>query len=117
MIEADWHPYRPDPSDRWPAGGHSDFSLCLADIGKILFYHDSIVLYARKFWSKLEHFGDFGLVLAMWYLLVTGGKQVATCGAKRVGIGLVLVPPPYPDGGLKLIFQVIDIFDENEFTK
>ena len=29
----------------------------------------------------------FGLVLAMWYLLVTGGQQVATRGAERVAIG------------------------------
>ena len=73
--------------------------LCLAEIGEKsifwipkLIFDDFIEFYAQKLTRlpilvKIGALLRFGLVLAMWYLLVTGGQQVATRGAIRVGIG------------------------------
>ena len=73
--------------------------LCLAEIGeKSIFwfpkfiFDDFIEFYAQKLARlpilvKIGAHLRFGLVLAMWYLLVPGGQQVATRGAERVGIG------------------------------
>ena len=73
--------------------------LCLAKIGEKsifwipnLIFDDFIEFYAQKLTRlpilvKIGALLRFGLVLAMWYLLVTGGQQVATRGIKRADIG------------------------------
>ena len=55
-------------------------------------FDDYIVFYTLKLIRlpilvKIGALLSFWLVLAIWYLLVTGGQQVATRGAERVGIG------------------------------
>ena len=73
MIEVHWHPYRPDPTDRSPAGGHWDFPFVKPTWQKKKFLipklilDDSIVIYAQKLirvpiFIKIEAFLKFRLL-------------------------------------------------------